>query len=135
MKAPYTRTSATTPRAVSTFQTTETRETYRMAEELRFLLNLKPNKFSTVEELINEGHRRGYCRPFEDYARISHTHPYGRILTDMANPESPLYTPTLEVADWMRGPMNFRVRTDIIRSRSGRWRKVKGQELIDYIPA
>lgn len=110
MKAPYTRTSATTPRAVSTFQTTETRETYRMAEELRTLLNERQGIWQTVEILIKKGHKRGWCRPFEDYARISHTHPYGRILTDMLNPESPLYTPNIEVATWMPGAHRFRAK-------------------------
>ena len=135
MRTFYGKTTERTPRANSTFPTTETRETYRMAEELRSLLNEHPNAFSTVEELIDRGHRLGYCRPFTDYDRISHTHPYGRILTDMANPDHPLYTPTLEVVTWMKGAYRFRVRTDVIRNTRGNWRRVRGQALLDYIPS
>ena len=110
MRAYHGKTSERTPRANSTFQTTETRETYRMAEELRSLLNERAGIWQTVEVLISKGHKRGWCRPFTDYDRISHTHPYGRILTNMLDPKSPLYTPNLEVATWMPGAHRFRAK-------------------------
>ena len=130
----HTRTSLRSPRANSTFKTTETRETYRMAEEIMSILNNHgPMTIMNTKNLINEAHDLGYCRPLIDSERIASAHPYWKVLSDMTDPASPLFVNNLEEIGYY-DVLCYRLRTDVYRTSRGTWKKVKGARLLDSMP-
>lgn len=128
------RTSMRSPRANSSFKTSETRETYRMAEEIKDILSkAEPMTIFTAKNIVRKGTALGYCRPLVDDERIAATHPYWKILSDMTDPASPLFVNNLEEIDYYN-VLCYRLRPDIYRNAKGNWRRVKGTELLTSIP-
>lgn len=121
------KTSERSPRANSTFQTSETRELYRMAEEIMDILQReKPRRYVAAGRIANVGHSLGYCRPVVDEERLAHSHPYWRVLSGMTDIHSPLFKNNLEEID-DQGVLRYRLRSDVVRSsKNGNWKKVKG---------
>lgn len=129
MKHIITKTSARSPRANSTFKTSETRETYRMVEEILDILNKEGGhngKYLSTEYIIKVGQRKGYCRPKNDHLRIACSHPYWKILSEMTDPHSVHFVNNLEEIS-TDNVLRYRLRTDVVRSsKTGNWKRVKG---------
>lgn len=121
------KTSARSPRANSTFKTTETRQLYRMAEEIMDILTKTPkNKYISSGRIASLGHKLGYCRPVQDEERLAHSHPYWRVLSGMTDITSPLFVNNLEEIE-TDNVLRYRLRYDVVRSqKTGNWKKVKG---------
>ena len=124
----FTKTSERSPRANSTFQTTESRETYRMVEEILDILSRQGfnGKYISTYTIIKSGTKRGYCRPYRDNERIAAAHPYWKILSEMTDPHSVHFVNNLEEIS-TDNVLRYRLRTDVVRSsKTGNWKRVKG---------
>ena len=86
----------TSPRANSSFPTTEKREYYRMAEEIISILKGENGRAVSTKRIVNKGAALKYCRPLKDSQRIANGHPYWRVLTAMTDPTSHLFNPHIE---------------------------------------
>ena len=128
MKPFNTKTSARSPRANSTFKTSETRETYRMVEEILDILNREGanGRYLSTVAIIKMGTKLGYCRPYKDIERIAQAHPYWKILSEMTDPHSVHFINNLEEIE-TDNVLRYRLRTDVVRSqKTGNWKRVKG---------
>lgn len=124
----FTKTSERSPRANSTFKTSENRETYRMAEEILDILTKEGvnGKYISTRRIINKGNSLGYCRPYKDEDRIAQAHPYWKILSEMTDPHSVHFVNNLEEIS-TDNVLRYRLRTDVVRSsKTGNWKRVKG---------
>lgn len=125
----FCKTSERSPRAKSTFKTTETRETYRMVEEVLDILNKEGGhngRYISTYAIIKVGTKKGYCRPYKDAERIASTHPYWKILSEMTDPHSVHFVNNLEEIE-TDNVLRYRLRTDVVRSsKTGNWKRVKG---------
>ena len=131
MKKNYTvrfKTSARSPRANSTLKTSESRETYRMVEEILDILHREGEngRYLSTYTIIKNGTKLGYCRPYRDEERIAMAHPYWKILSDMTDPKSVHFVNNLEEIS-TDNVLRYRLRTDVVRSsKTGNWRRVAG---------
>ena len=64
------------PRAVSEFKTPETRETYRLKEEILDIIKRENGRAVSVRRIVNKGNALHYGRPLDDSERTAVTHPY-----------------------------------------------------------
>ena len=131
-----THTSARSPRANSTFKTNETRETYRMVEEILDILKREGynGRYLSTLHIIKAAHKKGYCRPYRDIERIAQAHPYWKILSDMTDPHSVHFVNNLEEIS-TDNVLRYRLRTDVVRSsKTGNWKRVKGCEEFYGLP-
>ena len=126
-KTHFTHTSERSPRANSTFKTNETRETYRMVEEILDILTRSGinGKYVSTLSIIKQGTHLGYCRPYKDSERIAAAHPYWKILSEMTDISSTHFCNHLEEIE-TDNVLRYRLRSDVIRSqKTGNWKKVK----------
>ncbi len=131
-----TKTSARSPRANSTFKTSESRETYRMVEEILDILTKQGfnGKYLSTKTIVKSGTRRGYCRPYYDDERIACAHPYYKILSEMTDPQSVHFVNNLEEIE-TDNVLRYRLRTDVVRSsKTGNWKRVRGCEKFYGLP-
>ena len=136
MKPFSTKTSARSPRANSTFKTTEIRETYRMVEEILDILTKEVvnGRYLSTVAIIKKGTKLGYCRPYKDIERIAQAHPYWKILSEMTDPHSVHFINNLEEIE-TDNVLRYRLRTDVVRSsKTGNWKRVKGCESFYGLP-
>jgi len=132
----FIKTSERSPRANSTFQTSESRETYRMVEEILDILTRQGfnGKYISTYTIIKSGTKRGYCRPYRDSERIAAAHPYWKILSEMTDPHSVHFVNNLEEIS-TDNVLRYRLRTDVVRSsKTGNWKRVKGCESFHGLP-
>lgn len=131
MKKNYTvrfKTSARSPRANSTLKTSESRETYRMVEEILDILQREGvnGRYLSTYTIIKMGTKLGYCRPYKDSERIAMAHPYWKILSEMTDIKSVHFVDNLEEIS-TDNVLRYRLRTDVVRSaKTGNWRRVAG---------
>lgn len=129
------KTKSTSPRAISTFKTLETRETYRMVEEITDILKSKVNHTLSSHKIVKAGHKLGYCRPLYDGARIAQAHPYIKILSEMTDPKSVHFNSHIEEIHNKSGIYSYRMRYDFYRKPgSGAWVRVKGTPMVAKMP-
>lgn len=124
----FIKTSARSPRANSTLNTTEDRITYRMVEEILDLLTRSGvnGRYLSTLAIIKMGTKRGYCRPYRDEERIAAAHPYWKILSEMTDPKSVHFVDNLEEIE-TDSVLRYRLRSDVVRSaKTGNWRRVAG---------
>lgn len=124
----FIKTSARSPRANSTLNTTEDRITYRMVEEILDLLTRSGvnGRYLSTLAIIKMGTKRGYCRPYKDVERIAAAHPYWKILSEMTDPKSVHFVANLEEIE-TDSVLRYRLRSDVVRSaKTGNWRRVAG---------
>jgi hypothetical protein len=132
----FSKTSFRSPRANSTLKTSESRETYRMVEEILDILNREgvDGRYISTLAIIKNGTKLGYCRPYRDNERIAAAHPYWKILSDMTDPKSVHFVNNLEEIS-TDNVLRYRLRTDVVRSAStGNWRRVKGSTKFYGLP-
>jgi hypothetical protein len=132
----FIKTSARSPRANSTFKTSESRETYRMVEEILDILGKEGanGRYISTLSIIKSAHKLGYCRPYRDAERIASAHPYWKILSEMTDPKSVHFVNNLEEIE-TDNVLRYRLRSDVIRSaKSGNWKKVKGATEFYVLP-
>jgi hypothetical protein len=128
MRKHFIKTIARSPRANSTLKTSESRETYRMVEEILDILHREgtDGRYISTLAIIKMGTKLGYCRPYRDADRIAAAHPYWKILSEMTDPKSVHFINNLEEIS-TDNVLRYRLRTDVVRSAStGNWRRVKG---------
>jgi hypothetical protein len=132
----FSKTSFRSPRANSTLKTSESRETYRMVEEILDILNREgaDGRYISTLVIIKNGTKLGYCRPYRDNERIAAAHPYWKILSEMTDPKSVHFVNNLEEIS-TDNVLRYRLRTDVVRSAStGNWRRVKGSTKFYGLP-
>ena len=132
----FSKTSFRSPRANSTLKTSESRETYRMVEEILDILNREgaDGRYISTMAIIKNGTKLGYCRPYRDNERIAAAHPYWKILSEMTDPKSVHFVNNLEEIS-TDNVLRYRLRTDVVRSAStGNWRRVKGSTKFYGLP-
>ena len=122
------------PRAVSEFKTSETRETYRMKEEILDIIKRENGRAVSVRRIVNKGNALHYCRPLDDSERIAVAHPYWKVLSEMTEPTSPLFVNNLEEIK-TDSVLRYRIRTDAKRTSNGTWKKVRGAKLLYAFPS
>lgn len=135
MKTIY-KTTERSPRANSTFKTTETRETYRMVEEILDILTRSGinGRYLSTLAIIKDGTKRKYCRPYKDSERIAMSHPYWKILSEMTDPKSVHFCNNLEEIE-TDNVLRYRLRSDVVRSsKTGNWKRVRGCQEFYGIP-
>ena len=132
----FSKTSFRSPRANSTLKTSESRETYRMVEEILDILNREgaDGRYISTLAIIKNGTKLGYCRPYRDNERIAAAHPYWKILSEMTDPKSVHFVNNLEEIS-TDNVLRYRLRTDVVRFAStGNWRRVKGSTKFYGLP-
>ena len=115
MRKHFIKTIARSPRANSTLKTSESRETYRMVEEILDILHREGTDGRYISTLA-----------IIKMDRIAAAHPYWKILSEMTDPKSVHFINNLEEIS-TDNVLRYRLRTDVVRSAStGNWRRVKG---------
>lgn len=127
------KTTQRSPRANSEFKTLETRETYRMREEILDILGRENGRAVSTQRIVNKGHALHYCRPLNDNERIAVAHPYWKILSEMTDCHSPLFVNNLEEIR-TENVLRYRLRTDVRMTANGTWKKVRGAKLLYAMP-